>query len=121
MNTEHTPGQWFADGHRVTYAHGHIASFWGPREISDERLDGESWLDMRNRTQPERAKLDREVKANARLAAAAPDLLLALSGLLATSRQAITSGDWKVDGACDPEIDFLRADATIAKALGEQQ
>lgn len=114
MNTEHTPGRWFADDHRVKYEHGHIASFWSPREISDERLDGESWLDMRNRTQPARAKLDREVKANACLSAAAPDLFAALNYMLTYFNEDLAS-------IMDDELQAVfAARAALAKAVGNK-
>jgi hypothetical protein len=58
-------------------------------------------------------------EANARLIAAAPDLLEALDGLIATVKHSIISGDWVVDGACDPDMDLGRAEKAIAKALGE--
>lgn len=63
-------------------------------------------------------KLD-EAEANARLIAAAPELLKALEELWQTVKVAIYTGDWKVDGACDPESDLNRARAAIAKARGE--
>ena len=114
-NFKHTPGPWFADGRRVKYEHGHIASFWSPREMSDERLDGESWLDMCNRTQSEWTKLDREVKANACLSAAAPDLLHALNLMLKYFNEDLAS-------IMDDELQAVFAARTaLAKALGERQ
>jgi hypothetical protein len=59
-------------------------------------------------------------EANAQLIAAAPDLLEALRNLSATVDAAILSGDWKVDGACDPDMDIKAARAAIAKATGGQ-
>lgn len=45
-------------------------------EHLDERLEGESWLDMRDRTELERKKLNETIPfANAKLFAAAPELL----------------------------------------------
>ena len=55
-----------------------------------------------------------------RLIDAAPDLLEAVKGLLEAVTDAINAGDWKVDGACDPDIDIQRANAAIAKATGEK-
>jgi hypothetical protein len=49
------------------------------REYPEEnRQPGESWMAMRNRTQPERDKLRVEMLARAKLFAAAPDMLAAL-------------------------------------------
>jgi hypothetical protein len=45
---------------------------------SEEKLPGESWLDMRERTKPEREMAQRECEANARLIAAAPLMHMAL-------------------------------------------
>ena len=50
---------------------------------------------------------------------AAQDLLDALTDLLDGVESAIKAGDWKVDGACDPEMSINRAKAAIAKATGE--
>jgi hypothetical protein len=95
--TAHTPGPWDfslreAEPNEafVTWAYGHAA-------VHGSRFGRE---------------------ANARLIAAAPDLLEALRGLVGTAQQAISSGDWKVDGACDPDLDVLRAAAAISKATG---
>ena len=57
-------------------------------------------------------------EANARLIAAAPDLLEALKNLLEAGIDAINAGDWRVDGACDPDVDIARAKTAIAKATG---
>ena len=58
-------------------------------------------------------------EGNARLIAAAPELLEALTNLLCAVDTAIAAGDWKIDGACEPELDILRARAAIAKAEGK--
>lgn len=55
---------------------------------------------------------------DAKLIAAAPEMLDALADLLDGVESAIKSGDWKVDGACDPEMSINRAKAAIAKATG---
>lgn len=57
-------------------------------------------------------------RANARLIAAAPDGLDAGRELLGVVKAAIASGDWKVDGACDPDMAIRRMEAFIAKATG---
>lgn len=92
-----TPGPWFADA------------------------DGDIWrrpIGDLAKSRMSRAARDRECIR--RLTAQRAELLEALRSLRATCRQAINSGDWKVDGACDPDMDFMRADAVIAKATGEQ-
>jgi hypothetical protein len=64
---------------------------------------------------------DAEVEANARLIAAAPELLEALRELQTIVNLAIADGDWIVDGACDPDACMMRAEDLIAKATGEQK
>ena len=56
---------------------------------------------------------------DARLASAAPDLLDAIKDLLECMDAAIKSGDWRVDGACDPDLAVQRSGMAIAKALGK--
>jgi hypothetical protein len=60
-------------------------------------------------------------EANARLIAAAPELLEALRELHTIVNLAIADGDWIVDGACDPDACMMRAEDLIAKATGETQ
>jgi hypothetical protein len=57
--------------------------------------------------------------ADARLIAAAPELLEALRELHTIVNLAIADGDWIVDGACDPDACMTRAEDLIAKATGE--
>ena len=57
--------------------------------------------------------------SNSDLIAAAPDLLASVDALLEVAIQAIESGDWKVDGACDPDMALKQDRAAIAKATGE--
>jgi hypothetical protein len=56
--------------------------------------------------------------ANARLIAAAPDLIKHLRELVEIADSAISAGDWKVDGCCDPSLSLDWARAAIAKAEG---
>jgi hypothetical protein len=45
----------------------------------------------------------------------------AASGLLSAVESAIESGDWKVDGACDPTVEIIRLKNILAKPLSEWQ
>lgn len=65
--------------------------------------------------------MDDNGQANARLIAAAPDLLSELKGLQEIVKAAINSRDWVVDGSCDPDAQMIRAEKAIAKATGEQK
>lgn len=62
--------------------------------VCDERLNGESWLEMRKRTEPERIACHKEKLANAQLIATAPELLDAL--IILTEGTTIPEG-WKRD------------------------
>jgi len=59
-----------------------IVTVWSPRSEDDEILNGESWLSMRNRTKQDRIDIKEEMDANAKLIAAAPELLEALINLV---------------------------------------
>lgn len=56
---------------------------------------------------------------NARVASAAPDLFDSIIDLVEVVTTAINAGDWKVDGACDPDAVLERSLRAIAKASGE--
>lgn len=58
--------------------------------VCEDRLDGESWLDMRSRTKSEREECDNEAQANAKLIASAPEMLEMLKNM----REAILSEDY---------------------------
>ena len=79
----YTKEKWiFIESNLSVVANGNNIAFTGiPRHVSEIRNEGESWLDMRNRTEPERKAVEEEQKANARLIAAAPDMLEALQNL----------------------------------------
>jgi len=83
METKHTKEKWiYIKSNKSVVANGNNIAFTGaPRFVSEIRNEGESWLDMRQRTEPERKSIDEEQEANARLIASAPDLLQALNDL----------------------------------------
>lgn len=121
--SKHTPGPWRFSGDSVWSGNGHIASTWSPRVVSEDREDGESWLDMRNRTQPERDAIKLEKQDNTRLIAAAPELLDALSSAIS---QMDMAGDCIEAGRYDEALLHVRSlmagrRAAIAKAAGERE
>ena len=80
--TKHTKGEWVLDDRFIRCNGKAIASAWftGNPDDLEDRLEGESWLDMRHRTEPQRELITKtEPNANAKLIAAAPDLLKALT------------------------------------------
>ncbi len=88
-----------------------LASVWDPVKVDETRMEGESWLAMRERILPQIALRDRTALANARLMVAAPDLLAALEG---TIRLTEISDVWLPKSWKDD------ARAAIAKAKGVQ-
>ena len=89
------------------------STWW--RYFTDEQ-EARDFIAARDAAKEKRAQEDR---AKRLLIAAAPDLLWALRNLSAIVDAAILSGDWKVDGACDPDMDIAAARAAIAKARGD--
>ncbi|AGZ31937.1 hypothetical protein [Burkholderia pseudomallei] len=85
---KHTP--FIADGKRIRLENGtHIATVWV--EYPDEdRLDGESWIDMRQRTALDRELAEITATNRAKEFAAVSDMLMALE-LLATEADAGTA------------------------------
>ncbi len=92
MATKHTPGPWFP----VEYADSFIIQD-GPYYEDDNVLSYDAFSSIKEDT----------AKANAKLAAAAPELLVALEGAV-TAMKAVTSS------AIKPFID--RAESAIKKA-----
>jgi len=114
---KHTQGPWrvcaaFGSAGGIRHEGGFVAFPCDPRAIDESRADGESWIDMRERTKPLRESMRLEQSANARLIAAAPELLEALRDCLSfleSDMPTVSSG---------PER--RKAAAAIAKATGEQ-
>lgn len=82
---KHTPGPWMVTGHgagkgMISHQTGNVAFTAFPRDVVEDCEDGESWIDMRERTQPERDRIHAEKMANAHLIAAAPEMLAAMKG-----------------------------------------
>ena len=79
-----TRGKWFFDKTKnaITSENvsGILATAWMTYKCEDieERLEGESWLEMRERTKPIRIEKDVEQKANALLISKAPEMLAML-------------------------------------------
>lgn len=112
--TAHTRGPWFITNKPeslgvIAHTGGCIAFTAIPRKVNQEREEGESWLDMRDRTQAERESVKQEEAANARLIAAAPELLEALQFFVAPF-----AGLEVV-----PDGFIAKARAAIAKAKGD--
>lgn len=113
--TAHTRGPWFITNKPeslgvIAHTGGCIAFTAIPRKVNQEREEGESWLDMRDRTQAERESVKQEEAANARLIAAAPELLEELESAFRLL-DAIASLDF-------PDA-MSRIERVIAKAKGE--
>ena len=75
--SKHTPAPWFVSDKfgsvgAIASKDGFIGFPCAVRDVDESRTPGESWLDMRKRTQPERLAIEREREANAHLIAAAP-------------------------------------------------
>jgi hypothetical protein len=93
MNAKHTPGPWIADGYNVRVRNGRYIAYTGPSHTPPSEYP---------------KQCAEEDKANARLIAAAPELLEALENLMETCEY----GDHNAD-------EYNAAVAAIAKAKGE--
>ena len=88
MKTKFTKGEWESSGNDTPYSiktNGNlIATVWDTykKEDVEIREAGESWLSMRRRTDRFRNESTEETLANAKLIAAAPDLLDALENIV---------------------------------------
>ena len=69
METELKEGiyKYEADGSRILNAKTKklICTIWPEEKVSEERMEGESWLDMYERTRPERKKIEDYTKERA--------------------------------------------------------
>lgn len=115
MTHSYTPGPWeisttFGSIGAIKHRDGFIAFPCSPRNVNEDRINGESWMEMRARTKLDRDAVSNEQNANARLIAATPVLLKELQELV----EAYEDGEpnWK-------QI-VSSARAAIAKATGEQ-
>lgn len=111
MTQKHTP--LVADQEHVRFHDGSLLATVWEKYPSKERLPGESWMAMMDRTAADRAASKQDAIDRARLFAAAPDLLEAL--------QAITDQLERVgDTRQHKDGQFIEAARTaIAKATGE--
>jgi hypothetical protein len=103
-----TKGKWAVDNQSgmVVCNHQAIASAWlMSTDDLEIRLDGESWLDMRNRTLKEREVLTKLVpKANSLLISKAPEMLEMLVNIIESE---LLSGS-----TTEPKIKQLIKEAT---------
>lgn len=85
METKFTKGEWsvkYSNGDAaVYYPHGFFTSA-NVIKVDDTRLDGESWLAMRDRTEVDRENATTESNANMNLIAAAPSMYDFIKSLL---------------------------------------
>lgn len=111
-DTKFTNGVWTTEktesGVKVNYSHGFLTSS-DVIKIDESRQEGESWLDMRNRTESARQAAKEESNANMYLIAAAPEMYAQLAEL--RDSMAFLKGD-------DYEL-VVQADKVLAKARGE--
>ena len=102
MTTKHTPGPWYVTGNLTRYINVRI----GGGLIQEVASCGPTEADGGYGPQQE---------ANARLIAAAPDLLEALSGMLACWRSVCRAQGWEPEHV----VEAVRAQEAIAKATGD--
>lgn len=88
MEFKGTKGKWIYDTTKNDIVNenvkGLLATAWSTynSDIHEERLENESWLSMRKRTEPIRENCELEQKANALLISKAPELLEMLKRLI---------------------------------------
>lgn len=114
METKFTKGRWYVvptrfgsiEGANVYYPHGFLTSS-NVIPIDEVRLDGESWIEMRDRTKKQRKESELESIANMHLIAAAPEMYEALE---------MIKNEWNLE--CS-DMDFI--EMLLAKARGEHE
>ena len=104
-----TKGKWSVSvesgNAKVYYPHGFLTSA-GVIKIYDSRLDGESWIEMRERTESAREAAKAESNANMHLIAAAPEMYDLLNS--------IENDDGKI-----PAFLWDKIQSALAKARGD--
>ena len=112
---KHTPAPWkisteSGGRHGIKDGMGNYVGFTSlPYKIDMSQNDGESWLEMMTRMEPEICWRDEVQEANTRLIAAAPEMLEALELVVSTYE----AGGW-------PSATIVVAKAAIAKATGKE-
>ena len=122
-NAKFTKGEWLVkieDGNaKVFYPHGFLTSA-NVIKVDDSRLDGESWIDMRERTKPARDTADDESNANMHLIATSPDMYEEIERDIIEIEARLIFADERTL-AVNPDVAKLkRKKAILAKARGEQ-
>lgn len=90
---EHTKGKWIFDELKQSIVNenqnGILVTVWETYDADQVEIkeDGESWLDMRERTKPLREASNKEKIANLKLIAAAPEMLEMLKRVLETTEE----------------------------------
>lgn len=119
-----TKGEWFTKKNdrnenmvQVFYPHGFLTSA-GVIKTDDSMLDGESWIEMRERTEPMRIDAEAESNANMYLIAAAPAMYEMLSRIIANYQEAASVAEHE-GYSTKYEQDAVFVDLLLAKARGE--
>lgn len=119
METKFTKGNWELRERGITCNSKLIITCWYTKKIDDEPLEGESWLDCRERTKEDRRiHYEVEPQANAKLVAAAPDMYEALLRLIEEMQNLIefTSEQGIIDWDSDWDSDWMNGVKDIKDA-----
>ena len=109
-----TPGPWDAVGFGGYVT---VNSVRFPVDPDEDRLEGESWLDMRERTEQERREAKAERLANMTLQKAAPELYEQLNELIELDKSDLSGVEFKQIW----QASLRSAKEVLAKARGESQ